>query len=43
VVTLKFYDGLSQSDIAKRLNCSQMQVSRIQRRALAKLREAMKE
>ncbi|MCA1595178.1 MAG: SigB/SigF/SigG family RNA polymerase sigma factor [Chloroflexi bacterium] len=43
VVTLKFFESLSQTDIAKRLNCSQMQVSRIQRRALIRLREAMRD
>jgi len=43
VITLKFFDCLSQTDIAKRLNCSQMQVSRIQRRALIRLREAMRD
>lgn len=43
VITLKFYESLSQTDIAKRLTCSQMQVSRIQRRALIRLREAMRD
>jgi len=43
VISLKFFDSLSQTEIAKRLNCSQMQVSRIQRRALIRLREAMKD
>jgi RNA polymerase sigma-B factor len=43
VINMKFYQSLSQSDIARRLSCSQMQVSRIQRRALAKLRDAMRD
>lgn len=37
-VELRFFDGLSQDDIAKRLGVSQMQVSRILRRSLAQLR-----
>ena len=43
VISMKFYETLSQTDIAKRLKCSQMQVSRIQRRALLKLRATMQE
>jgi RNA polymerase sigma-B factor len=43
VVSLKFFESLSQTDIARRLNCSQMQVSRIQRRALSKLRDSMRD
>jgi len=40
VVQMRFYDDLVQSEIAAVLGCSQMQVSRILRRALEKLREA---
>jgi len=39
VLQLRFGDGLSQSAIAERIGCSQMQVSRILRRTLADLRE----
>ena len=41
IVYLKFFAGLSQTKIAKRLGISQMHVSRLQRRALDKLREAL--
>ena len=39
VLELRFYRELTQSEIAKQLGVSQMQVSRILRRALARLRE----
>ena len=39
VLELRFYGELTQSEIAKRIGVSQMQVSRILRRALAHLRE----
>lgn len=39
IVQLRFYDDLSQSDIAARVGVSQMQVSRVLRRALTTLRE----
>jgi RNA polymerase sigma-B factor len=39
VLQLRFYGDLSQSEIAKRIGVSQMQVSRILRRALERLRE----
>ena len=39
VLELRFYDELTQSEIAKRIGVSQMQVSRILRGALAHLRE----
>jgi RNA polymerase sigma-B factor len=39
VLELRFYGELTQSEIAKRIGASQMQVSRILRRALAHLRE----
>ena len=38
IVVLKFYQGLSQTQIAERIEVSQVHVSRLQRRALAKLR-----
>ena len=38
IILLKFYAGLSQTEIARRLGISQMHVSRLQRVALAKLR-----
>ena len=38
IVAMRYYDELSQSEIAKRLNISQMHVSRLQRAALEQLR-----
>jgi len=38
VIRLRFFGDLSQTVIAKQLNVSQMQISRIERRALGKLR-----
>ena len=38
VVFLRFFESVSQTEIARRLNVSQMQVSRTQAKALAKLR-----
>ena len=38
VITMRFYDGLSQSQIAESIGVSQMQVSRLLRRSLTKLR-----
>lgn len=38
ILRLRYYDGLSQAEIARRLGISQMHVSRIQRDALVKLR-----
>jgi RNA polymerase sigma-B factor len=41
IVYLRFFQGVSQSEIARRLRCTQMHVSRLQRRALEKMRHAM--
>ncbi len=38
IVELRFYGGLSQSDIAERMGVSQMQISRLLRKALEQLR-----
>jgi RNA polymerase sigma factor (sigma-70 family) len=43
VVRLRYYHGLRQSDVAPMIRCSQMQVSRIERSALAKLRDLARE
>lgn len=43
ILQLRYYDGLSQSDIAKKLGISQMHVSRIQRDALRRLRALIEE
>lgn len=42
IVYLRFYENVSQTEIAKRLNVSQMHVSRLQARALAKLERFLK-
>lgn len=39
IVRLRYYEGLSQAEIARRLGISQMHVSRIQREALRRLKE----
>ncbi|MFI5388601.1 MAG: sigma factor-like helix-turn-helix DNA-binding protein [Candidatus Eremiobacterales bacterium] len=39
---MRFYESLSQTEIAKRLDVSQMHVSRLQARALAKLKQSLK-
>ena len=39
IMAMRFYDEMSQSEIAKRLGISQMHVSRLQRAALEHLRE----
>ena len=39
IMAMRFYDQLSQSEIAKRLGISQMHVSRLQRAALEQLRK----
>ena len=41
IIYMKFYVGLSQTEIAKRLGISQMHVSRLQRHALGLLKEAL--
>jgi RNA polymerase sigma-B factor len=43
IIELRFFDNLSQTQVAERLNISQMHVSRLQQRALAKLRESVRE
>ena len=42
IVYLRFYENVSQTEIAKRLHVSQMHVSRLQSRALAKLKTFLK-
>jgi RNA polymerase sigma-B factor len=42
IVYLRYYQGVSQSEIAKRLSVSQMHVSRLQARALTKLKDVLK-
>jgi RNA polymerase sigma-B factor len=37
VITLRFFGGLSQTEIAERIGVSQMQVSRVLRAALTRL------
>jgi RNA polymerase sigma-B factor len=41
VIALRFFDEMSQAKIAKKLNISQMHVSRLQQRALKRLREML--
>lgn len=41
VIALRFYEEMSQAKIAKKLSISQMHVSRLQQRALARLREIL--
>jgi RNA polymerase sigma-B factor len=41
IVELRFYAGLSQSEIAERVGVSQVHVSRLLRAAVAKLRARM--
>ncbi|MBV9849099.1 MAG: SigB/SigF/SigG family RNA polymerase sigma factor [Armatimonadetes bacterium] len=43
VIQLRFFDELSQAKIARKLNISQMHVSRLQQRALLRLREILAE
>lgn len=39
IIILRFFKGWSQTDVARELNISQMHVSRLQHKALARLRE----
>ena len=41
IIRLKFYAGLSQTEIARRLGISQMHVSRLQRNALTRLKQIL--
>ena len=41
IVYLRFYESVSQTEIARRLNVSQMHVSRLQAKALDKLRSVL--
>jgi RNA polymerase sigma-B factor len=43
VVQLRFFEGLTQSEIARRLGISQMQVSRLLTRSVAQLRSFAKQ
>ncbi len=43
IIYLRFYESVSQTEIAKRLNVSQMHVSRLQAKALEKLRVVLAE
>jgi RNA polymerase sigma-B factor len=43
IIKMRFFDNLSQTQVAQELNISQMHVSRLQQRALAKLRELLRE
>ena len=43
VILLRFYKNLTQDRVSKVLGVSQVQVSRIERRAVARLREALTE
>ncbi len=42
IIVLRFFEGKSQTDVAQMLNISQMHVSRLQTKALARLREMVK-
>jgi RNA polymerase sigma factor (sigma-70 family) len=41
ILILRFYGNLTQDEIARRLGISQMHVSRLQARALARLRDLL--
>jgi len=43
IIEMRFFRNLSQTEVAKRMNISQMHVSRLQHRALARLREYIRE
>lgn len=42
IITLRYFNGKTQSDIAKTIGVSQVQISRLEKRALIKMREALK-
>jgi RNA polymerase sigma-B factor len=42
ILRLTFFENLSQKQVGDQLGISQMHVSRLQRRALAKLRQAIR-
>jgi len=41
VIVLRYFGGLSQQEVGRRLNISQMHVSRLQSRALERLRSVL--
>ena len=41
VIELRYFNGLTQQEVSQRLNMSQVQISRIESKTLAKLREMM--
>lgn len=43
IIEMRFFENLSQTEVARRLSISQMHVSRLQHRALARLRELVRE
>ena len=43
VIYLRFYEEVPQTEIARRLNVSQMNISRLQRRAIRKIRQSLLE
>ncbi len=43
ILYLRFFENMSQAEVARRLGVSQMHVSRLQQRALAKLKKELKE
>jgi RNA polymerase sigma-B factor len=43
IVFLRYFQGLTQSEVARRLSLSQMHISRLERRALARLRQLLAE
>jgi len=43
IIRLRFFKGLSQTEVARQLNISQMHVSRLQHKALARLRDLVKD
>jgi len=43
IIRLRFYRGLSQTEVARQLNISQMHVSRLQHKALARLRDLVRD